>query len=137
MPWSIDDTALAKIVMPSYAIVLTRILIALSSALYANKFNTLFYHNINDGEEFGFNKNQVTPFNIKTPDGETLYAWHVLPIDIYTRNEQSLRKEARPSSAPVPDFTMTQAFGLLTQDPDARVVISCMASKNEELSINC
>lgn len=94
------------------------------SALYANKFNTLFYHNINSAEHFGFCKNQVTPLNIRTLDGETLYAWHVLPVDVYTRNEQKLRLEDRPD-APVNDFAVTTPFKLLTKDPKARVVINC------------
>jgi abhydrolase domain-containing protein 12 len=93
--------------------------------VYANKINTLFYHDINTAEQFGFSKNQVTPFNIQTPDGETLYAWHVLPIDVYTWNEDQLRLEDR-LDVPAHDFTVTTAFSLLRQDPGARVIISCM-----------
>nr|POE77680.1 isoform 2 of protein abhd12b [Quercus suber] len=64
---------------------------------------------------FGFSKNQVTPFNLHTPDGETLYAWHVLPLDAYARHERSLREQERPH-APVEDFTNTSAFSILTGD---------------------
>lgn len=97
----------------------------LYSALYAHKFNTLFYHNINDAEQFGFAKNQVTPFNIHTPDGETLYAWHVLPLDTYVENEPSLRLESGTAKAPLADFTASKAFRLLISEPEARVVVSC------------
>ncbi|KAK3719546.1 hypothetical protein LTR37_004404 [Vermiconidia calcicola] len=92
-------------------------------ALYAHKINTLFLHDIDSGEQFGFAKNQVTPFNIRTPDGETLYAWHVLPIDVYARNELSLLEEKRPDGM-VQDFTTTEAFRLLTSDETVRVVVN-------------
>ena len=96
-----------------------------SSSLYAHKINTLFYHDINNAEQFGFNKGQVTPFTIRSPDGETLYAWHILPIDVYARHEKTLRNEKRPHG-PVEDFTKTTAFRLLTSNQDpARVVVSC------------
>lgn len=94
-----------------------------ASALYAHKFNTLFLQDVHDGEVFGFSKNQVTPFNLRTPDGETLYAWHVLPLDQYALHEKAIRNELRPQNGPVEDFTSTTAFQLLKSD-DARVVIS-------------
>lgn len=93
------------------------------SALYAHKFNTLFLQDIDDTEQFGFAKNQVTPFHLKTPDGETLYAWHVLPDDVYARNDRAIRDAKRPHG-PVDDFTKTEAFGSLKSQP-ARVVVSC------------
>ncbi|KAF7197083.1 Protein bem46 [Pseudocercospora fuligena] len=94
-----------------------------ASALYAHKFNTLFLQDVHDGEVFGFSKNQVTPFNLRTPDGETLYAWHVLPLDQYALHEKAIRTELRTQIGPVEDFTSTTAFQLLKSD-DARVVIS-------------
>jgi hypothetical protein len=67
----------------------------------------------------------VTPFIIPTPDGETLYAWHVLPIDAYLRNEKALSETGRPQG-PVEDFTTTLPFSLLSStSPPARVVINC------------
>jgi hypothetical protein len=99
-------------------------LLTSGSALYAHKFNTLFYHNINNAEQFGFAKGQVTPFNIRTPDGETLYAWHILPLDVYARNEKALRDDPR-RSGPVEHFESTTAFKLLSSSADARVVVSC------------
>lgn len=92
-------------------------------ALYAHKINTLFLHDIDSGEQFGFAKNQVTPFNIRTPNDETLYAWHVLPIDVYARNERSLLEEKR-SDGMVQDFTTTEAFRLLTSDDTVRIVVN-------------
>ncbi|KAM0717632.1 hypothetical protein Q7P37_007484 [Cladosporium fusiforme] len=90
-------------------------------ALYAHKINTLFWHDIDNAEQFGFAKGQVTPFTIPTPDGESLYAWHVLPIDAYLRNEDALSRNERPHG-PVADFTKTLPFDLLTStQPPARV----------------
>jgi abhydrolase domain-containing protein 12 len=67
----------------------------------------------------------VTPFTIPTPDGQTLYAWHVLPIDTYLKNEEALSSIGTPQG-PVEDFTQSLAFKLLssTSSP-ARVVINC------------
>ncbi|KAI7200628.1 hypothetical protein KC318_g4331 [Hortaea werneckii] len=96
-------------------------------ALYAHKINTLFLgDNLSDPEQFGFSKNQVTPFTLPTPDGETLYAWHILPLDVYTRNEKSIRDEVRRRDGPVDDFPQTKPFHLLTaNDPEpARVIIN-------------
>ncbi|CAK4030640.1 alpha beta-hydrolase [Lecanosticta acicola] len=93
-------------------------------ALYAHYFNTLLRgDDLSDGETFGFAHNQVTPFNIQTSDGETLFAWHVLPLDAYARNERRIREEKRPDRRPVDDVTKSEAFKLLT-DGNARVVVS-------------
>lgn len=95
------------------------------SALYANSFNTLFLDNLYDPRKFGFAKNQVTPFNIRTPDSEKLFAWHILPVDVYTRNEQTLRDQ-EPAGGPV-DVLETTAFKLLesANKAETRVIVSC------------
>ncbi|RMX80031.1 hypothetical protein D0869_07866 [Hortaea werneckii] len=96
-------------------------------ALYAHKINTLFLgDNLSDPEQFGFSNKQVTPFNLPTPDGETLYAWHILPLDVYTRNAKSIQDEGRRRDGPVDDFTQTKPFHLLTaNDPEpARVIVN-------------
>ena len=95
------------------------------SALYAHKINTLFWQDVHDAEPFGFAKGQVTPFPIKTPDGQTLYAWHVLPVNTYIRNAESLSATERPQG-PVADFTKTLPFELLSStSTPAGVVINC------------
>jgi hypothetical protein len=68
----------------------------------------------------------VTPFNIRTPDGETLFAWHILPVNLYARHEAQIRAEERSDGQPVKDFTTTVAYRLLTaDDPATKVVVSC------------
>lgn len=67
-------------------------------------------------------ENQVTPFGLVTADGETLYAWHVMPLPLY------LRHEAVISSQPTgycQDFTAAESFRLLKEDPDSRLVLYC------------
>lgn len=78
---------------------------------------------INHPEEFGFAKNQITPFNLSTPDGETLYAWHILPASVYAKHEEELLHQQRPSATR--DVISTPGFQLLANDPEARLIIKC------------
>jgi len=89
--------------------------------MYVHKIHTAWLSDINQPEQFGFAKNQVTPFNITTPDHETIYAWHVLPIGLYARHESELLQQP---SGHAEDVTRMKAFELLRQDPEARLVIN-------------
>merc|ERR1711939_501181 len=66
-------------------------------------------------------KNQITPFNFSTPDGETIYAWHVMPLGLYAKHEYEILQQ--PSGC-AEDITKTKAFQLLKNDPDARLIIN-------------
>ncbi|KAL8781433.1 MAG: hypothetical protein Q9213_006018 [Squamulea squamosa] len=66
-------------------------------------------------------ENQVQPLQIATPDGEVLYAWHVLPITKYIANEDYLTKEQNVSAA---HFTDSLGFDLLSKDPNSCLVIN-------------
>ncbi|KAL9089809.1 MAG: hypothetical protein Q9165_005603 [Trypethelium subeluteriae] len=79
-----------------------------------------WFKDLNVPEVFGFLRNQVTPFSINSPSGEKLYAWHILPVELYRHNEAALLSE---SSGFTPDFTTKHAFKLLRNDPDALLVI--------------
>ncbi|KAK2741212.1 hypothetical protein FQN57_005674 [Myotisia sp. PD_48] len=93
------------------------------AALYAHKINpSKFYDNPNDVESYGFTKSQAQPFNIQTPDNETLYAWHILPPHLDHEHEAELRRNH--ASGVAKDFTKTTSFKLLSQDPNARVVLN-------------
>lgn len=70
-------------------------------------------------------ENQITPFNFSTPDNETIYAWHVLPLGLYAKHEADILKQA---SGIAEDITTTKAFRLLRDDPEALLIINCMAS---------
>ena len=69
-------------------------------------------------------EHQVHPFNISTSDGETLYAWHVLPLGVYTKNKRLL-EEYRASVAA--DVNRTPALRILAEsnDPESLLVINC------------
>ncbi|KAH8682744.1 abhydrolase [Xylariales sp. PMI_506] len=88
--------------------------------LYAHKFNTLFWHDLDKPEYWGFARNQITPFSIPTADGETLYAWHILPLTTYLKNEDTL--QVGPAGFAT-DSTATESFKILRDDPEARLVI--------------
>ncbi|KAJ5273445.1 hypothetical protein N7478_008570 [Penicillium angulare] len=91
-------------------------------ALYVNKFNPSYWQDINQVEQFGFLKTQVQPFNLKTPDNETLYGWHLLPLHLVHEHENELMKNT--PSGPAEDYTKTVAFKTLASNPNARVVVS-------------
>lgn len=71
-------------------------------------------------EQWGFLRNQVTPFHLKTPDGETLHAWHILPLEAYRQNQVELRRE---SSGLCVDIQERLSFKLLHNDPTAQLVL--------------
>ncbi|KAL1999156.1 hypothetical protein VTN02DRAFT_4959 [Thermoascus thermophilus] len=93
------------------------------AALYAHKLNPTIWQDVNDVENFGFLKTQVQPFNLKTPDNETLYAWHILPIHLCREHEDELLNSKIPPG-PAEDVMQTVAFKLLAENPNARVVVS-------------
>lgn len=59
-----------------------------------------------------------------TPDNETIYGWHLMPLHLCLEHEQELMDNA--SSGPAEDYSKTVAHKLLANDPNARVVVSCM-----------
>ncbi|KAK3346598.1 Alpha/Beta hydrolase protein [Lasiosphaeria hispida] len=88
--------------------------------LYAHKIHSLWFYNPDEPEYYGFAKNQVTPFFLSTEDGQSLYAWHVLPLPLYAQHEEPLA--AQPSGF-CRDIFQTENFKLLKSDPNARLVI--------------
>lgn len=66
---------------------------------------------------------QVQPFHLVTPDNETLYGWHLLPLHLCRQYEEELMNN--PPNGPASDYTDTVAHKVLANDPNARVVVSC------------
>jgi abhydrolase domain-containing protein 12 len=91
-----------------------------SHVVYLHAIQMTWFKDLNVPETFGFLKNQVTPFSIQTPDGEQLYAWHILPIELYRKHELSLIAE--PVGF-VSDVQARLAFQLLRDSSDARLII--------------
>jgi abhydrolase domain-containing protein 12 len=71
---------------------------------------------------FRFAGNQVTPFYIETPDGEKLFAWHILPRALYAKHEKELLNERLERENA---FETTLAYRLLVEDPESRLIINC------------
>ncbi|PTB68779.1 alpha/beta-hydrolase [Trichoderma citrinoviride] len=90
--------------------------------LYAHTINSLLWSDLNSPMGWGFAKNQVTPFGLQTSDGETIYAWHIMPLPLYLQHETTV---ATQDVGFCSDFTQTESFRLLSSDPEARLIISC------------
>ena len=88
--------------------------------IYLHRVVLTWSQDVNVPENWGFLHNQVTPFNLHTPDGETLHAWHILPLEAYRRNQQQLVEE--PSGL-ADDIKTRLSFKLLREDPDALLVL--------------
>lgn len=88
--------------------------------VYLHAVQMTWGKDLNMPEVFGFLHNQVTPFEIVSAGGQALYAWHILPVEVYRRHERELLAE--PSGL-APDITNRLAFKLLRDDPEARLVI--------------
>ncbi|KAI1198327.1 alpha/beta-hydrolase [Nemania serpens] len=87
---------------------------------YAHRLNTLFWHDVNKPEYWGFAKNQVTPFSLASGN-ESIYAWHVLPLKSVLKYEDRLQHMSVGFSE---DITTTESFKILKDDPGAQLVIS-------------
>ena len=61
-------------------------------------------------------------FNLTTPDGEILYAWHILPVALYSKNQKTLLLEPLGLAS---DAANSRAARLLRDDPESRLVITC------------
>lgn len=88
--------------------------------IYLHRVTLTWFQDVDVPEQWGFLRNQVTPFHLKTADGETLHAWHVLPLDVYQQHQGALISE------PVglcDDIEQRLSFELLRDDPTAKLVI--------------
>ncbi|KAL4919166.1 hypothetical protein BDW62DRAFT_200047 [Aspergillus aurantiobrunneus] len=101
--------------------------------VYLHAVQMTWFKDLNVPETFGFLKNQVTPFSIRNPDSEQLYAWHILPIGSYRKNEQALtaeptgfgRSSGRPSEGGlIPDALAVTDWAMnVAGVPAARILI--------------
>ncbi len=88
--------------------------------IYLHRITLTWFQDVNVPEHWGFLRNQVTPFHLITPDGETLHAWHVLPLESYRENEKALRTEPAGLCQNIQERL---GFKLLRNEPDAQLVI--------------
>jgi len=93
------------------------------NALYAHNVNPALWQNLSNVEQFGFLKHQVQPFTVAT-DNATLYAWHILPIQLYREHQEALESEEEIVPKPYLEASTGVGFQLLLSNPDAIVVVS-------------
>ena len=85
-----------------------------------HKSQMAWFKDLDVPKTFGFLRSQTAPFFIKSSTGGMLYAWHILPIELYRQHESAL--VAEPTGFAL-DFTSRFTFRLLRDDPDARLII--------------
>ncbi|KAK0508882.1 hypothetical protein JMJ35_008253 [Cladonia borealis] len=88
--------------------------------VYLHKIQMTWFNDLDVPESFGFLRSQTTPFAIKSSAGGPLYAWHILPVELYRQHEAVLLAEPSGFAS---DITSRFAFKLLCDDPDVRLVI--------------
>ncbi|KAI1119870.1 Alpha/Beta hydrolase protein [Nemania abortiva] len=88
--------------------------------IYLNRMTLTWFQDINIPEQWGFLRNQVTPFFLTTPDGESLHAWHILPLELYKQNQEALLAE--PGGLAL-DVKERLSFKLMRDDPSSLLVL--------------
>ncbi|KAK0389861.1 hypothetical protein NLU13_3434 [Sarocladium strictum] len=91
-----------------------------NQVIYLNSIKLTWSMDVSVPEQWGFLRNQVTSFQLKTPDHETIHAWHILPLGLYEKHEEALSKE---DVGMVPDISQRTSFKLLRDDPEALLVL--------------
>lgn len=64
--------------------------------------------------------NQVTSFHLPTEDGESIHAWHVLPLPAYRQHQEAL--EIQPTGH-CGDVTTSESLRILKNDPTAKLIL--------------
>ena len=67
---------------------------------------------------------QVTPFYLPTSDGEKLFCWHVLPLNVYLEHETELANLAHGDVLESDDFIAGLGAKLLRKDPESKLVVN-------------
>ncbi|KAK4463589.1 Alpha/Beta hydrolase protein [Cladorrhinum samala] len=91
-----------------------------NQVIYLHSVTLTWFKDVSIPEQWGFLRNQVSPFTLTTPDQVTLHAWHILPLELYKKHEEELLSEPQGISS---DITKRLSFKLLRDDPDALLVI--------------
>ncbi|KAI0518472.1 Alpha/Beta hydrolase protein [Xylaria bambusicola] len=88
--------------------------------IYLNRVTLTWFQDVNIPEQWGFLRNQVSPFFLKTPDGESLHAWHILPLGLYQQHQTALTDEPHGLAS---DIKERISFKLLRDDPSSLLVL--------------
>ncbi|KAI1746908.1 Alpha/Beta hydrolase protein [Xylaria castorea] len=111
---------LAFIVLYALFIGLLTIPVLQDQVIYLNRVTLTWLQDVNIPEQWGFLRNQVTPFFLTTPDGESLHAWHILPLELYRQNQKALLAEPLGLAL---DVKGRLSFKLLRDDPSSLLVL--------------
>ncbi|KIH87681.1 abhydrolase domain-containing protein 12 [Sporothrix brasiliensis 5110] len=87
--------------------------------LYAHKLYQ-WWQNSDLPQNWGFARNQVTSFHLPTEDGESIHAWHVLPLPAYRQHQEVL--EIQPTGH-CDDVTTSESLRILKNDPSAKLIV--------------
>jgi hypothetical protein len=68
--------------------------------------------------------NQVTSFHIPTEDGESIHAWHVLPLPAYRQHQEALERQPTGHCG---DVTTSESLRILKNDPSAKLIVYRMS----------
>ncbi len=112
----------AAVLVGLYAVLLGLLTTSFFQAhvVYLHKIQMTWFKDLDVPESFGFLRSQATAFSIRSSTGGALYAWHILPIELYRQHESALIAEPSGFAS---DITSRFAFKLLRDDPDARLII--------------
>ncbi|KAI1865514.1 uncharacterized protein JN550_008271 [Neoarthrinium moseri] len=91
-----------------------------NQVIYLNRVSLTWFQDVSIPEQWGFLHNQVSSFSLNTQDGETLQAWHILPLGLYQKHEHRLSEE-QPGQRK--EITTSISFQLLHDDPEALLVL--------------
>ncbi|KAK3984963.1 Alpha/Beta hydrolase protein [Cladorrhinum sp. PSN332] len=91
-----------------------------NQVIYLHSVTLTWFKDVTVPEQWGFLRNQVSPFTLTTPDRVILHAWHILPLELYKKHEEGLLQEPEGIS---PDITKRLGFKLLRDDPDSLLVL--------------
>lgn len=94
------------------------------NAIYAHRVNPTLWQNLSNVEAFGFLHYQVQPFTLLTPDHETLYAWHILPLHLAHQHAAELVADHDFRVKTSDQVLDTLSFRLLASDPNAHVIVN-------------
>ncbi|KAL1892787.1 hypothetical protein Sste5346_006870 [Sporothrix stenoceras] len=87
--------------------------------LYAHKLYQ-WWQNSDLPQNWGFARNQVTSFHLPTEDGESIHAWHVLPLPVYRQHQEAL--EIQPTGH-CGDVQTSESLRILREDPSAKLIL--------------
>ncbi|KAJ8603884.1 hypothetical protein MRB53_042019 [Persea americana] len=118
--WSFGLVALVPFASYLVLVALLTIPVIQNQAVYLNAVRLTWGKDLLNPEPWGFLRNQVRPFTIKTTDNETLLAWHILPLEIYRQDIDTL--SAEPPGL-LPDSQTGHAFKMLKEDRETLLVL--------------